>query len=372
MKKILLLLFSLFLLTGSLLPVLSVLPVAAEQEARSIIYFHGNGCPHCAKVDQWLEDNDLWSKYPIDDREIYDSPDNAKYFNQVLGDLGVPLRERGVPTMVLGEFTLSGDKPIIEGFIEAAGEFIATGSVSVPADGDKTALKDDNDEGGSSELSLWVVISASLVDAINPCAFAVLIILLSTVAAKKDKRKSLYSGLAFTAAIFISYMLMGIGLYSAINAAGITEAITVFAGVLAVVLGLFNLKDFLWYGKLFKVEVPSAWRPKMKQLITSITKPSTAFLIGFAVSLFLLPCTSGPYIVVLGLLAENPLDVRALFYLLLYNLIFISPMLALTAVAYRGASIEKLEYYRQANLERLHLIAGIILISLGAYILLWY
>jgi len=57
---------------------------------------------------------------------------------------------------------------------------------------------------------------------------------------------------------------------------------------------------------------------------------------------------------------------------LLYNLIFVSPMLILTWVAFKGADIQKLEYYRLANLERLHLIAGLILVSLGAYILLWY
>ena len=369
-----------------LVPFLAAAPAlnvhAHSDGSHQIIYFHGNGCPHCAVVDRWLEENDIWSQYSIDDREIYDNPANAQYFNEVMGNLGIPLQERGVPAMVFGEKIIGGDKPIIEGFEAAATEFFSASSDLETNGNDQgheesteliaTDRDSDPEAKSDSELSLWVIISASLVDAINPCAFAVLIILLSTVAAKKDKRKSLQSGLAFTGAIFISYMLMGLGLYSAVNAAGITEGITVFAGVLAIMLGLFNLKDFLWYGKLFKVEVPEAWRPKMKALITSITKPSTAFLIGFAVSLFLLPCTSGPYIVVLGLLAENPLDMLAIFYLLLYNLIFVSPMLALTWVAYKGADIQKLEYYRQANLERLHLIAGLILLGLGLYILFLY
>jgi hypothetical protein len=40
------------------------------------------------------------------------------------------------------------------------------------------------------------------------------------------------------------------------------------------------------------MEVPEAWRPKMRKLIKGVTTPYGAFGIGVLISLFLLPCTS--------------------------------------------------------------------------------
>ena len=68
------------------------------------------------------------------------------------------------------------------------------------------------------------------------------------------------------------------------------------------------------------MEVPISWRPRLKAVIKGITSVPGAFLVGFVVSLFLLPCTSGPYIVILGLLAKTTTRNYALLLLLLYNL----------------------------------------------------
>jgi cytochrome c biogenesis protein CcdA len=118
------------------------------------------------------------------------------------------------------------------------------------------------------------------------------------------------------------------------------------------------------------MEVPVSWRPRMKKLIASVTSVPGAFVIGFAVSLFLLPCTSGPYIVILGLLAKEVTRMTGIWYLLLYNLIFILPMLAITYIVYKGISTtEKLERIRQSKLRILHLIAGLIIIGIGIVML---
>ena len=114
------------------------------------------------------------------------------------------------------------------------------------------------------------------------------------------------------------------------------------------------------------MEVPMKWRPRLKSLIKGVTSVPGAFLIGFAVSLFLLPCTSGPYIVILGLLAKTATKNFALGLLLLYNFVFILPMLIITFAVYFGfTTTEKAEKWRQSKLKVLHLIAGIILLLLG-------
>ena len=164
---------------------------------------------------------------------------------------------------------------------------------------------------------------------------------------------------------------MGLGLYSAIQAAGITHTFYLVVAILAIIIGLFNLKDYLWYGKWFVMEVPLKWRSRMKLIIKGVTSIPGAFFIGFIISLFLLPCTSGPYIVILGLLANITTRSYAIILLLIYNLIFILPMIGITFGIYWGiTTTEKAEAWRTRKLKILHLIAGIIILLLGIGMLL--
>lgn len=223
----------------------------------------------------------------------------------------------------------------------------------------------------SQGLTLGAVISAAFVDSINPCEFAILILLLSTIIMCHNRKKALYAGLAFSASIYISYFLMGVGLMCAIQAANITKTFYLVVSVLAIIIGLFNLKDYLWYGKWFVMEVPLSWRPRLRILVKGVTSIPGAFMVGFLVSLFLLPCTSGPYIVILGLLSSVATRYTALWLLLLYNIIFILPMIFITLAIYFGFTTpEKTEEWRQRKLKILHLIAGVIILLLGVSMLI--
>ena len=135
-------------------------------------------------------------------------------------------------------------------------------------------------------------------------------------------------------------------------------------------IAFINIKDYFSYGGGgFIMEVPQSWRPKMKALIKSITTPFGAFFSGLLVSLFLLPCTSGPYIIILSLLAKQDSQTLNLAYLLLYNLVFILPFILITFIMYFGFSVQKAEETRRAKLRLLHLIAGVLMVILGAAIL---
>ena len=78
-------------------------------------------------------------------------------------------------------------------------------------------------------------------------------------------------------------------------------------------------------------------RPKMKKIVSNITSPWSAFGIGIFVTLFLLPCTIGPYIIAGGILSVNSI-LSSLPTLLLYNLIFVSPMIFIVLLVYWGFS----------------------------------
>ncbi len=317
--------------------------------------YYGEGCPHCALVKEYMSSHNISG---IILKELYHNSDNAREFNEYCDENNIPLMMRGVPFLITptGDYYV-GDKDIISFF-----ENNYTSPRSTP----------ETDNQSNTTLTIPLLIGAALVDAINPCAFAVLLILMTTILSTGKKKKALSAGLFFSAAIFISYFLMGLGLYSVIATHKISSWFSIFIGVFAIIIGLFNIKDYFWYGKGFLMEVPLSWRPKLQSLIKSITSPIGAFFIGFLVSLFLLPCTSGPYLVVIGMLGVKETFIKAFWLLVLYNLIFVVPMVLITFATYCGMNVEKAENERKSHLRLLHLIAGIIMLIMGITLLIHF
>jgi len=325
-------------------------PVLASAKSEGVLYY-GEGCMHCAKVEAFMEEQGLDDG--IVKKEIYRNPQNASEFNEVCDENGIKLMNRGVPFLSVGDKCYIGDEQIINYFNNV-----------------NNVSNKNSDKNKKSNLTIPLVVGAALVDAINPCAFAVLLILMMTVLATGKKKKALFSGLSFSLSIFLSYFLMGLGLYSVVVNFHTAKLFIKIIGVIAILLGVLNLKDFFWYGKLFLMEVPLSWRPKLKKLITGITNPLGAFLIGFIVSLFLLPCTSGPYIVIIGMLGNQVTHSSAIRLLVLYNLVFVLPMIAISFGTYFGLDIKKAENERVKSLKWLHLIAGIIMLLMGVYLIM--
>lgn len=338
-----------------------------------VVYFYGRGCPHCGVLESFLEDVEGYN-LNIQSYETYFNQQNRELFEEISEVYGEEIQ--GVPTTFIDDKVIIGfSSSIAESIgneiqkcsiekcvnpLEKVGDNITSiiGESSPIEDPERTALK--------RKVTIPTVIVAAAVDAINPCAFAVLVILLTTILGAGVKKRALYAGLVFSLAIYISYFLMGFGLYSAIQVTGLTHTFYLIVAILAIFIGLFNLKDYLWYGKWFVMEVPLSWRPKLKSMLRGVTSIPGAFFIGFVVSIFLLPCTSGPYIIILGLLAKIATRNYAILLLLLYNLIFIIPMLVITTAVYYGATTaEKTEEWRKKKLKVLHLIAGIVILLIG-------
>jgi cytochrome c biogenesis protein CcdA len=142
-------------------------------------------------------------------------------------------------------------------------------------------------------------------------------------------------------------------------------------GVLALVVGAFNIKDFFSPGAGgFEMSVPKSWRPRMKMIIAKATTTPGAFVIGLIVSLFLLPCTSGPYIVIVSMLASTATQTAAITWLLYYNLLFVLPMIAITLIVFWGLTTpEKAQTWRLSKVRYMHLIAGILIFAMGIVLL---
>ena len=228
-----------------------------------------------------------------------------------------------------------------------------------------------------TKLTIAKLISLAVVDAINPCALAVLTLMLVAILTYNPRKKInvLLAGLAFTASVFIMYLLYGLLIIKFFQLVQILTAVRLWLynilGFAAVVLGILNIKDYIKYrpgGPC--TEMPLFMRPKIKRIIEGITSPKGAFFVGIFVTVFLLPCTIGPYIIAGGILSAMDL-IKTLPPLLLYNLIFVAPMIIITTIVYLGISkVEDVSGWKEKNIRTLHLIAGMIMFALGLAMLL--
>ena len=224
-----------------------------------------------------------------------------------------------------------------------------------------------------TDISLLSIMGLALVDAVNPCAIAVMAMVLMALLLQNpaNRRNIILGGFAFTSAVFILYFIYGLimvqffahvipetGLYSYYIFKGF--------GILAILLGLLNLKDYLDYKPGgFMTEMPMMLRPQVKLWIKRITSPKGAFVIGLIVTLFLLPCNIGPYIIASGKLSVLSF-LASIPWLLIYNLIFIIPMITITLIIYFGVStIKGVSGWKEKKIHLLHLVEGVILIAIG-------
>jgi cytochrome c biogenesis protein CcdA len=218
----------------------------------------------------------------------------------------------------------------------------------------------------------------ALADSVNPCAIAVLTMVLVAilVANPEKKKKVLSAGLAFSAAVFIGYMIYAGILYQvfhlfAESLAKNSGTFKIIFGSLAILIGALNIKDSIFYkAGSIGTEMPLFLRPKAKRTINKITSPGGAFIIGFIVTLFLLPCTAGPLVIATGILSDLTW-VQVIPWLLYYTFLFVLPMIIITLIVFFGLTrVQDVSAWKEKNIKKLHLIAGILLVLVGAFLLI--
>ncbi len=226
------------------------------------------------------------------------------------------------------------------------------------------------------KLTLAKITALALADSVNPCALAVLVLMLIAIMTynPKNRRKVLLAGLAFTFSVYTLYLVYGLILVKFFQLVQVITVIKVWLykvlAVFAIFLGIMNVKDFFVYRPGgFMTEMPLRLRPKVKKIISGITSVKAAFFIGAFVTIFLLPCTIGPYVIASGILSTLQF-IKTLPWLLYYNLLFVLPMLFITFAIYIGfTTVEKVSGWKEKNIRKLHLTAGTLLIVIGALML---
>ena len=226
----------------------------------------------------------------------------------------------------------------------------------------------------AADINLFFLIGAALVDSINPCAFGVLIFLLAYLSETvKSAKKILVHGLLYIGAVFVTYLIAGLILLPIIQKLGAFSVVSyyVLAGIIFLA-GLLEMKDFFWYGKGFSLSIIPEDAHRIKMYVNKVTdSPFAAIFLGVFVALVELPCTGFAYLAVLGLISLAGLTISNITLLIIYNLIFVFPLIVILIAIYRGTSTAKFEAWRQKHKKWMRLAIGLTLIALAALMILY-
>jgi len=223
------------------------------------------------------------------------------------------------------------------------------------------------------DLTLGIVLGAAIIDSVNPCAIGVILFLSSALLRVSSKKKLLlYLGGVYIATVYVVYMLAGLGLIwfqHTLISQGFAEIVGVAVGGLIVFLGLIELKDFFWYGRGISLEIAPQYKEKLAKMAENFSLFGVMTIGGF-VAIVELPCTGGPYLAITALLAKS-FDQQAMIYLLIYNFIFVLPLMIIVLLIYFGASTLVIKKWRQEKRQWMNLASGLLMIFLGV-LLIWF
>jgi cytochrome c biogenesis protein CcdA len=371
----------------------SVSPIAVEETAEACetgescevaapifaAYFYQTGCNECSRVEADL--TYLHTKYPqlqVQEYNIYDHADLATWMTDQIDYQG----DFHTPALFIGDAVLVGEELYPEAIIPLLEANAQSGSEAYwldfdPEQGQQSIIDRFKDMG-------WLaVVVAGLIDGINPCAFATLIFFVSylTLSGRKGKEVLLVGG-GFTVGVFLAYLAVGLGLYQILEAIGatleiISKIVYGLTGVFCLVLAVMSFIDV---AKARRGEIGDMLlklpEPLRKRINATIRKGRNtgnyifgAFVAGLLVSLLELACTGQVYLPTIIFVSSIPeLRLQAVLYLVLYNLMFILPLIVIFVLVYFGTTSKELTQFLQKRAALVKFLMGLIFIGLGAWL----
>ena len=362
-----------------------------------LAYFYQKGCPKCDRANALLKY--MAKKYPgLNIKEIDLNTPDGKRLNETLSNrLNLPTEKRLIaPSMFIGndylppaEIAESRVEALIEKYGEAApSPARRTGS---PAGGlsptpEETKKAEESIIQRFRSLGIITIVSAGLLDGINPCAFATLIFFISYLTFLGRKRTEILSvGLGYSGAVFITYLMIGLGILSFIQRLSFlplfSRVIYILTIAFALVLGVLSLHDYIQLKRgrpsEMKLQLPDFLKKRIHRTIRERSKSPryllAAVTAGFIVSLVEFACTGQVYLPTILFVTNVPsLKASAVSYLLLYNFMFIVPLLIIFGIVYWGVTSEQLAFFLQKRASSIKLytsllffvLAGILILSL--------
>lgn len=215
------------------------------------------------------------------------------------------------------------------------------------------------------KLLLPLLGASAVLDSINPCAFSVLIVTIAFLfGIGKFRSRILQIGGVYIFGIFLVYTLIGLGILQALHFFNTPHFMAKVGAVLLILFGATNLINEFFPAFPIKLRIPQSAHHKIAEYIEKGSVPA-AFFLGGLVGFCEFPCTGGPYLMVLGLLHDQATYFKGLLYLLLYNAIFVFPLILLLLIASEKTLLEKVKIWQQKKRKLLRLGVGLGMIGLG-------
>jgi thiol-disulfide isomerase/thioredoxin len=351
-----------------------------------LYFFWSEKCPHCLKAlpDVLAIDKEFdWLK--LHSLQLVDKPENVQKYINMAALFGNDARS--VPTFMFCGNLLSGYERMettgqqLKSFLQACHRFVEQEN---PDNSTRFAAQQEGATSlelpflgsiSSDEYSLPILtVFIAGMDAFNPCAFFVLLFLLSMMVHSRSRRRMALIGgifVFFSGAIYFLFMAAWLNLFIYL---GELRVITLIAGAIAVLIALVNIKDYFWFKRGFSLSIADDEKPKLidriRQLLRldSITTVIVATVIlAVVANSYELLCTAGFPMVYTRILTLRSLPVESYYlYLLFYNLIYILPLLTIVAVFTIKLGSRKLSEQEGMVLK---LLSGIMMLMLGGLLI---
>ena len=345
----------------------------------TLYFFWGEGCPHCAKAKPFLDG--LRRKHPglqVCDYEVLSHRENVDILLAMAKERG--FEATGVPIFIIGNY-------VIAGFSEEKARDIEqkVAALMAPPRNPRAIPPQPAEETitipgictvspAALSLPVFTIVIAAL-DSFNPCAFFVLLFLLSLlVHAHSRNRMALVGGtfVLFSGLIYFIFMAAWLNLFLL---AGTLTAVTTAAGIIALVVAVINIKDFFFFEKGVSLVIPEDKKPKlferMRHLVHAGSLPSMlagTVILAVAANSYELLCTAGFPMVYTRFLTLRALPSYEYYlYLAFYNLVYMIPLAAIVSVFTATLGSRKLTEWQGRILK---LLSGVMMLMLGLVIVL--
>jgi glutaredoxin len=369
-------------------------PTGPAADAIRIEAFVREGCPHCAKAEEFLAQ--LQKERPalsISIRDVQKEPaalDRLKELAQQAntGAVRVPaIHVRG--QLIIGFSPEAGTDALVRAALAggkagqhagAAGTCDAEESLACPKGPDAAAEEAFSVTVLGRTITLADVglpaftLAMGLLDGFNPCSMWVLLLMISLLAPMNDRKRMLAIGGTFVLIQGIAYFVFMAAWLNMFLLIGMSRAVTLVVAAIAIFAGLINLKDFVAFGRGISLSIPNKAKPgiynRMRGLLHAPTM--TAAIFGAAVLAVLVQivefmCTSGFPALFTRILTLQELPAATYYgYMLLYIAGYMLDDIIILSIGVIMLSRHRLQ---EKEGRVLKLISGLVMVGLGIYLI---
>jgi cytochrome c biogenesis protein CcdA len=187
---------------------------------------------------------------------------------------------------------------------------------------------------------------------------------------KKSRASVFKVGGVYILAIYGVYFLIGLGLLQVIHIFGVHHFMAYVGAYLILVLGAITLTSYFFPRFPIKLKIPSASKGTIAKWVHRATMPA-ALVLGILVGICVFPCSGAIYVAIIGMLSLNATFFQAIIYLVLYNIMFVLPLIILLIAASNKRVTKKMSEWERSQTGKMKLLSGIVMVVLGLIFLLF-